>query len=96
MASLYVTGTLACHYMFYPTPLYKGDARHYFPKNDLSEKTTQNEIGNSYAGAIKYRDVILNGEDTYPSKYNKHYSQFCTYRPCEDNELPTGEIKGVF
>jgi len=55
-----------------------------------------NQIGKSFAGSIKYRDLILNGENTYPSKYNKNYSQFCTYKAFEDNQLPTGELEGVF
>jgi len=76
--------------------LYKGDTKGYFPNNNLSEKTAANEVGNSFAGSFEYRDVILNGEQTYPSKHNKHYFQFHTYKAFEDNGLPTRELKGVF
>jgi len=38
----------------------------------------------------------LNGKNTYPSKYNEHYFQFCTYKALEDNVLPTSKLEGVF
>jgi len=73
--------------------LYKGDTRHYFPSNNLSEKKTANEIGKSFAGSIKYRYVILNGKILIPQNTTNIIFNFAQTRPVKITSFPLGRSR---
>jgi len=77
--------------------LYRGDAKRYFPKNDLSEGSASAEIGRSFTRA--YRHARLNRTKTKASVQNPNNKQFPIYRGTDDPDVDdgsTGELEGIF
>jgi len=78
--------------------LFKGDTKCYFPKNDLTEKSTVNEIGGSFYAAYIHRGARLGKAETKASETNKHNKQFPIYRGTDKpnvDDFATGELEGV-
>jgi len=79
--------------------LYRGDTKHYFPKNDLMEKSTGNEIGGSLYVAYLHRAARLAKTETKASETNKHNNHFPINRGTDNpdvDDFATGELKGAF
>jgi len=79
--------------------LYRGDTKRYFPKNDLMEKSTGNEIGGSLYVEYHHRAARLAKVETKASETNKHNKQFPIYRGTDKpnvDDFATGELEGVF
>jgi len=56
--------------------LYRGDTKHYFPNNNLTEKSTANEIGGSLYAADHHRAVRLQRLRPKPQKPTNITSSF--------------------
>jgi len=79
--------------------LYRGDAKCYFPKNDLSEGSASSEIGKSFSGAYGHKNARLNKTKTKASDQNPNKKQFPIYRGTDDPDADdgsTGELEGKF
>jgi len=58
--------------------LYRGDTKRYFPNNNLTEKSTANEIGGSFYGA--YIHIAARLKNVKASETNSHNKEFPIYR----------------
>jgi len=79
--------------------LYKGDTKHYFPKNDLSEGSASAEIGISFTGAYRHKNARLNKVKTKASVQNPNNKKFPIHRGTDDPDVDdgsTGELEGIF